>query len=287
MNSAIKIKIEEAIGSRIKDAQSLSGGCINEAYKITSEKGDQFFLKVNNPGSMFFNEANGLNELRKAAAINVPEVYCTAEEYILTEFVEQGKYSKNFFETFGYQFATMHNYTSHEFGFYEDNFIGSTPQLNIPADEEKNNWVKFFFNKRLLYQFNLAEKNGYGTSSLRKAFQGIENKIEDILKGSENMASVLHGDLWGGNFICSTKGEVYLIDPAVYYGNREADLAMTKLFGRFNKEFYTYYEQTFPLPPGYDYRENIYKLYHVLNHLNLFGRAYYDQSLYLMNYYLR
>jgi protein-ribulosamine 3-kinase len=286
MNSIIRNKIEETIGSKIKDSSPLSGGCINDAYKISSEKGDMFFLKINSPSRMFFNEANGLNELRKAAAINIPEVFCTGEDYILTEFIEQGKYPKNFYETFGYQFALMHNYSSTTFGFFEDNFIGSTPQLNIPADEEKKDWVKFYFNKRLFYQFKLAEKNGYADQKFRKAFKGIENKINSILSGSEGIASVIHGDLWGGNFICGINGEPYLIDPAVYYGNREADLAMTKLFGRFNKEFYTYYEQTFPLAPGYEYRENIYKLYHVINHLNLFGRGYYDQSLYLMNFYL-
>jgi protein-ribulosamine 3-kinase len=285
MNSATKTRIEHIIGSKIKDSKPLSGGCINNAMKITSQKGEVFFLKTNDPGRMFLCEANGLNELRKAAAINVPEVYGSGEDYILTEFIEQGKYPKNFFETFGYQFALMHNYSSTDFGLFEDNFIGSTPQVNIPSAEEKNNWIKFFFNKRLLYQFKLAEKNGYADFDFRSSFSVIENKIESILGDSENLASIMHGDLWGGNFICSTKGDVYLIDPAVYYGNREADLAMTKLFGSFNKEFYTYYQQTFPLPPGYEYRENIYKLYHVINHLNLFGRGYYEQAVHLMNYY--
>jgi protein-ribulosamine 3-kinase len=285
MKSTIKNKVEQTIGSKVIDSRPLSGGCINNAMKITSEKGESFFLKINDPGRMFICEANGLNELRKAAAINVPEVYCYGEDFILTQFVEQGRYPKNFYEQFGYQFALLHNYTSEDFGFFEDNFIGSTPQLNIPSQDEKKNWVKFFFNKRLLYQFKLAEKNGYADYDFRSSFSIIESRIDLILEGSENMASVMHGDLWGGNFICSTKGEVYLIDPAVYYGNREADIAMTKLFGSFNKEFYTYYQQTFPLPPGWEYRENIYKLYHVINHLNLFGRGYYDQALHLMNGY--
>jgi protein-ribulosamine 3-kinase len=285
MNQRIRNKIEAAINSHIKDAKPLSGGCINNAMRITSADGNYFFLKTNDPGRMFYCEANGLNELRKAAAINVPKVICTGEDFILTEFVEQGKYPKNFYEMFGYQFALMHNYSSSGFGFFEDNFIGSTPQINIPSVEEKTDWVKFFFNKRLLFQFKLAEKNGYADYDFRQAFNVIESKIGSILKDVDGTASVLHGDLWGGNFICSTKGEVYLIDPAVYYGNREADLAMTKLFGSFNKEFYTSYQQTFPLPDGYEYRENIYKLYHVINHLNLFGRGYYDQAIYLMNFY--
>jgi protein-ribulosamine 3-kinase len=285
MKSEIKRKIEKEINSEVSDFKSLSGGCINDAYKITAGNGNTYFLKINNPGRMFFCEANGLNEIRKAAAINVPRVFSVDEEFILTEFVEQGKYPKNFYEMFGYQFALMHNYSSNEFGFYEDNYIGSTPQWNMASDDEKKNWTHFYFQKRLLYQFNLCQRNGYADESFRNAFRIVENKIDQILGESENLPSLLHGDLWGGNFICSNSGEVYLIDPAVYFGNREADLAMTKLFGSFNKEFYDSYQQTFPLPPGYEYRENIYKLYHVMNHLNLFGSAYYEQALHLMKFY--
>lgn len=285
MNQIIKRKIENTIGCRITETRSLSGGCINEAYKITSENGITYFLKVNKPSKMFFTEANGLKELRKSGTVNVPEVFAADDDFILTEYVEQGNYTWNFFDKFGHQFAMMHKFTNSEFGFFENNFIGSTPQINIPGDDEKNNWIKFYFNKRLMYQFKLAEKNGYADHSLRNAFKNIENKIENILSGSENLPSLLHGDLWGGNFLCKKNGDAYIIDPAVYYGNREADLAMTKLFGGFSKDFYDSYRNTYPLPDGYDYRENIYKLYHILNHLNLFGSGYYQQTLTLMKYY--
>lgn len=285
MNQIIKRKIENIIGCRITETRSLSGGCINEAYKITSENGITYFLKVNKPSKMFFTEANGLKELRKSGTVNVPEVFAADDDFILTEYVEQGNYTWNFFDKFGHQFAMMHKFTNSEFGFFENNFIGSTPQINIPGDDEKNNWIKFYFNKRLMYQFKLAEKNGYADHSLRNAFKNIENKIENILSGSENLPSLLHGDLWGGNFLCKKNGDAYIIDPAVYYGNREADLAMTKLFGGFSKDFYDSYRNTYPLPDGYDYRENIYKLYHILNHLNLFGSGYYQQTLTLMKYY--
>lgn len=285
MNPVIKNRIEERLDSRIVEISSLSGGCINEAYRITAENRSLYFLKVNAPSKMFFNEANGLKELKKAGAVRVPEVIFADDEYILTEYVEQGRHPKDFFEKFGYSFALMHKYTSGEFGFYEDNFIGSTPQINLPGPDEQKSWVKFYFNKRLLFQFLLAVKNGYADASFRNAFKNIENKIESILSGSENIPSVLHGDLWSGNFMCGSDGEAYIIDPAVYYGNREADLAMTKLFGGFSSEFYLNYNQTYPLPDGYEYRENIYKLYHVMNHLNLFGSGYYHQAISLMKFY--
>lgn len=285
MNQVIRNKIEERLGCRITEIRSLSGGCINDAYRIAAENNQVYFLKVNSPSGMFITEANGLKELKKANAVNVPEVFCADEEFILTEYIEQGRYPKDFFEKFGHSFALMHRFTSGMFGFYEDNFIGSTPQNNLPDLEEKTSWVKFYFNKRLLYQFRLAQNNGHTDTSFQNAFSNIENKIENILSGSENIPSVLHGDLWSGNFICSSSGEAFIIDPAVYYGNREADLAMTKLFGGFSREFYESYNNTYPLPDGYEYRENIYKLYHVLNHLNLFGSGYYHQALSLMKFY--
>jgi protein-ribulosamine 3-kinase len=172
------------------------------------------------------------------------------------------------------------------FGFYEDNFIGSTPQLNIPDKEQQDDWTEFFFNKRILYQFKLAEKNGRSSEDLRIVIRELENKIDRILGGSEEFPALLHGDLWGGNFITDENGEACLIDPAVYYGHREADLAMTKLFGGFSREFYEVYDENYPLPDGYNERENIYNLYHALNHLNIFGKEYYNKVLTLAKYYL-
>ncbi len=131
----------------------------------------------------------------------------------------------------------------------------------------------------------LAENNSYSDSRLRKAFSHIENNIENILTGSEEPPALLHGDLWSGNYMCSKNSEPVIIDPAVYYGHREADLAMTKLFGGFSHEFYDAYNKSYPLKDGYEYRENIYILYHVLNHLNLFGQGYYRQAIELMEYY--
>ncbi|MBK9099146.1 MAG: fructosamine kinase family protein [bacterium] len=284
----IKTKIQQKLGSKIKSLTSLSGGCISDAYKITTEESEQYFLKFNSSVSndMFIKEAHGLMELEKANAIRIPKLLNFDKDYILLEFIPSGNKIKNFFEDFGRNFAEMHKYSSETFGFYEDNFIGSNPQINIPDEKEKSDWTAFYFNKRILFQHQLAEKQGNSTGELRKGISKLENKIVDVIGNTQEKPSLLHGDLWGGNYMVDENGNAVLIDPAVYYGHREADLGMTKLFGGFSFEFYRAYNETFPLEDGYDYRENIYKLYHVLNHLNLFGGVYYSQAISLIKFYI-
>jgi len=283
----IKIKLEGKLGKKIMSFTSLSGGCISDAYKVTTEDNTDYFLKYNSSSNdMFTKEANGLNELSKANAIRIPKVLSFNKDYILLEYISGGNKKKIFFEEFGRSFAILHKFHSEYFGFYEDNYIGSNPQINNADEKEKSDWVQFYFNKRILFQLELAEKLGNSTTELRKGISKLEEKIENILTGSAEKPSLLHGDLWGGNYMIDETGSAVLIDPAVYYGHREADLGMTKLFGGFNSEFYTAYNDTFPLSDGYDYRENIYKLYHVLNHLNLFGGGYYSQAISLIKYYI-
>ena len=132
----------------------------------------------------------------------------------------------------------------------------------------------------------LAEANGYGSAELSSTFSKLEDNFDIILNGSEEAPTLLHGDLWGGNYMVDSEGMPVLIDPAVYYGHREADLAMTQIFGGFSPEFYRAYHQEYPLKAGWEYRQNIYKLYHILNHLNLFGSGYYGQAIQLMKYYV-
>ena len=180
----------------------------------------------------------------------------------------------------------MHKYTSDSFGFFEDNFIGHTPQENIPNQKQATSWTSFYFEKRLLFQFKLAEKQGLSSGNLRDSFYKLESKIDSIIPVSEESPTLLHGDLWSGNYLADEKGDPVIIDPAVYYGHREADLAMTKLFGGFSASFYSAYNEVYPLEDGYSYRENIYILYHVLNHLNLFGMSYHGQAVNLMQSYL-
>jgi fructosamine-3-kinase len=245
------------------------------------ESGSRYFLKLNYIANrdLFPKEANGLIELGKPAIIRIPKVILSESSFILMEFIESGAKTKSFAKNFGRKFAELHKFKGQYFGFFEDNYIGSNVQRNIPGDDEKEDWVNFFFTKRLLAQYTLAEKNNYVTPELTDGILDLENRIYRILDGSKEHPSLLHGDLWSGNYMVDNKGNPVLIDPAVYYGHREADLAMTKLFGGFRPEFYSAYNEVYPLADGYEYREDIYKLYHLLNHMNLFGKGYYNQVM--------
>ncbi|MCD8185191.1 MAG: fructosamine kinase family protein, partial [Rikenellaceae bacterium] len=229
----------------------------------------------------------GLRELATSGEIRTAEVLEVGEDYLLTGYIESRTPQGNFFDRFGRQLARMHRHTSAMFGFREDNFIGENPQPNVPQGTEGGNWPEFFWNKRLLFQYRMAEKKGWVSTDLRAAFLLLETRIYRLLgEESREPPSLLHGDLWSGNFLCDCENRPVLIDPAVYYGHREAELAMTRLFGGFPPAFYKAYEEEFPLPPGWPERHNLYALYHVLNHLNLFGRAYLLQAEQLAESYV-
>lgn len=285
MDTLIK-KIEQALDDKIVNRYAVGGGCIAHAQVIKTQSGQSYFLKTGFNNAMFINEANGLEELAKAHSIRIPKVIAFDTDFLVMEYIESGYKRETFFKTFGKAFAEMHQHTSDNFGFFEDNFIGSTPQMNQCDSSEAHNWPLFYFNKRLKFQYDLAEKNGHADTEFRRLFHNIENKIDSILEGSEEEPTLLHGDLWGGNYMVDDEGRPVLIDPAVYYGHREADLAMTKLFGGFDVNFYHSYNASNPLKPGYENRENIYLLYHVLNHLNIFGPSYKGQAEDLMRSYL-
>ena len=270
----------KTIGSALQDEIEYIG---NQLVRTVS--GREYFLKSGWDSDIYRCEANGLKELALAHSVRVAEVVSFGRDYILTEYIRRGTASEGFFMRFGRQFACMHRFQSGNFGFYEDNFIGNNVQVNIPNKKEKTDWVDFYFNKRLLFQFKLAEKNGYITSELKNGFLRLEKIIESILKESLEPPCLLHGDLWAGNFMCDETGNAVLIDPAVYYGHREADLAMTKLFGGFSQSFYDSYQQEYPLKHRWEYREGLYKLYHVLNHLNLFGRGYLHEAECILKQY--
>jgi len=242
--------------------------------KFYTDSGKVYFLKVREKSRAILCEANGLNEIFESNTMITPQIISVGENFILTEYIANENPSGDFFYRFGKQLAQMHKVHSDHFGFYENSFIGNNPQLNIPTEQEKKNWCAFYFEKRLLYQYKLAEKNGFVSLSMKNNFLKLETRIENILRGSEEPPTLLHGDLWSGNYLCNKSNIPVLIDPAVYYGHREADLAMTKLFGGFSSSFYQSYMTEYPLKEGWEYRENIYRLYHVLNHLNLFGVGY-------------
>jgi protein-ribulosamine 3-kinase len=251
-----------------------SGGCINQGGKLKTAMGD-FFLKWNDvhkfPG-MFDAESKGLQLLHQKSAINIPKVKGFGEEgsyqFLLLDFVEQKSRSKNYWQLLGDGLASLHRSTAEFFGLDHDNYMGSLHQFNHPH----SSWVSFFVEQRLNVQVKQAVDSGVADSIWIQKFETLYSKLSFLLP--EEKPSLLHGDLWSGNMITDEKGEPCLIDPAVYYGNREADLAMTKLFGGFDKEFYQRYHKTFPLQPGYEARVDLYNLYPLLVHVNLFGGSY-------------
>lgn len=280
----IKEKLESILNEDILNFSSISGGCIGDS-QIVLTKSNKYFLKTypNNRSKLLQCEANGLAEINKTNSIKTPKVIDVNNDFLLLEFVEEGRKNSQTMSDFGIELAIMHKHTSESFGFYEDNFIGANIQKNINL---KNNWVEFYWEERLVFQYKLAEKNGYTDSDFRSRFNKLSKNINSILNDSIENPSLIHGDLWSGNYLVDNNSKVVLIDPAVYYGHREAELGMTLLFGGFSSDFYNAYDEEFPLEKNWKYRIDLYKLYHLMNHLNLFGNSYYSQVQSAINKYI-
>jgi fructosamine-3-kinase len=271
----------------------VGGGCIAQARVATFADGSGVFVKTAafHPAA-FEREAEGLRQLASAGALRVPAVLAVCADALVLELVHSGRKPPNFFEEFGRAFSELHRHHGQACGFPQDNFIGSNPQPNHPvgadwidaSDPTGQCWPDFFIERRLRFQLQLAESNGHG-DELTRLLDRAEQRIRELLSCAIEPPSLLHGDLWGGNYLVDEQGRACLIDPAVYYGHREADLAMTRLFGGFGESFYAAYEQYFPLAEGHLERLRVYQLYHLLNHLNLFGRSYYGQSQQILRYY--
>lgn len=279
-------QLTELLNEKISSVTSLGGGCIANTQFVKTVSGRRLVVKESALPGMSLNEANGLRELKRTGAIRVPDVIFADAGMLMIEYISPGRKGNCFFEDFGRQLAQMHRHTQVAFGWNEDNYIGTTLQLNKAVGDEVQQWADFYFNKRLLFQYQLAERNGYVTDTFKQLFCRLESRLPAILKGSEEPPSLLHGDLWGGNYLVDEHGQSVLIDPAVYYGHREAELAMTHLFGGFSDDFYRAYSEEWPLPDGADYRQGVYTLYHVMNHLNMFGTDYLSQTLSLMRQYV-
>ena len=275
-------------GVSVVSQRSVSGGDINRAYRLTVRSGDgsehELFLKENSVSlwSMFEAEAAGLEALGNTGAIPVPEVLGLGidgtSSFLLLSWVPSGAPAPGFWEDFGKQLAELHRADTSSllagagrFGFSGDNFIGSTPQVNEPRDT----WVSFFQECRLQPQLKMASSAGLLNSSDLAVADRVLNRLDELLVEPES-PSLLHGDLWSGNYMVGPDGRAMLIDPAAYVGHREADLAMTELFGGYHPAFYAAYRNAAPLQPGYEDRRDLYNLYHLLNHLNLFGTSYYS-----------
>jgi len=262
----------------IKKKESISGGCINRCFKISSGS-QHFFVKLNNSESlaMFEAEANGLDEIYHSHTIRVPRALCSGQNkqsaWLVLEYVSLHDYPRNNVEMLGNQLASMHRVTAKQYGWNRDNTIGSTPQINAQAHD----WIDFWRNNRLGYQLQLAAKNGY-RGKLQTLGEHLLTGLDHFFLGKQPSASLLHGDLWSGNYSFDESGDPVLFDPAVYYGDRETDIAMTELFGGFSADFYAVYRNNYPLDSEYKVRKIIYNLYHILNHLNLFGNGYRAQA---------
>lgn len=283
----IVVEIEGLTGSTIRDFDFASGGCINNGGRIATSDGD-YFLKWNDragfPG-MFEAEAKGLSLLRAAtSSLIVPKVAHAGQaetfQFLLMEYIADGRRGPAYWQQLGAGLAVLHRSSADYYGLDHDNYIGSLSQFNKPS----GSWVKFFVEQRLQVQLQLAIDNkALAESSVRK-FEKLFEIIPGILP--EEAPALLHGDLWSGNVMTSPEGKPCLIDPAVYFGHREVDLAMTQLFGGFDATFLESYREAYPLMPGFEERLRLYNLYPLLVHVNLFGGGYVRQVLHELEAFL-
>lgn len=261
----------------LRTSTPVAGGSINEAYRLEGTDGAHYFLKLNDAQHlpMFVAEAEGLYAIAATNTIRVPRpiVHGSAgrQSYLVLEHLELS--SRGNAKLLGEQLAALHRCTSSQFGFVQDNFIGTTPQPNGWSDD----WISFWREQRLGFQLRLAEQNGYG-EQLQRLGEKLMAALPAFFESYTPQPSLLHGDLWSGNHAFLMDGTPTIFDPAAYYGDRECDLAMTELFGGYSADFYSAYRIAYPLDAGYALRKNLYNLYHILNHANLFGGGYARQA---------
>lgn len=293
-NSALFSEVEkhlsEKLGQKIvvKSSKVLGGGCINNASKLETNHGT-FFLKWNSDCSsdMFLREAESLEELRKASDghLIIPRVFAKKEVddlpgFLVLEYLEPGYGKGNQDEILGRGLAVIHKFASEKFGFYHNNYCGSTLQNNTFID----NWPEFFRDSRLGFLMNMIEKERPLPNDKMILFERLLNKIDNIVS-EDSKPALIHGDLWSGNYMNTVSGPA-LIDPASYYADREMEFGIITMFGGFSNRFYSAYNEVFPLLPDWRERNPLYKLYHVLNHYYLFGGGYLSQALEIARKYL-
>lgn len=263
-NSPVEVLSQKPVG----------GGSINSALKVETNRG-VFFVKHNSKHlypAMFEKEALGLKRLRESNAMAVPDVLTFDEvgnnAFLFLSFIESGNKTDDFWDDFAQNLATLHKNTNKEFGLDHDNYIGSLKQFN----EWNESWAGFFTEQRLEPQLKKARDAGMLGRETTAAFERFYKRIDEIFPNEAS--SLLHGDLWSGNFMVGEDGKVVLVDPAIYYGHREMDLAMSQLFGGFSSQFYESYHKYFPLEKGWEQRLDYCNLYPLLVHVNLFGGGY-------------
>ena len=271
--------IESGFGS-VESVSSSGGGSINSAARVRLANGDTLFVKWNTAElyDMFVVEERGLNLLRQAdSGLQIPEPLAHDKSesgrisYLIMEYLPGGGENTETDRKLGEGLARLHHSESDQYGLDHDNYIGRLPQYNLPHSK----WVDFFINQRLQPQIKMAMDSGLLGAADQKQFDSLFLKLSDLL--ADEPPSLLHGDLWGGNQFPTDNGQPAIFDPAVYYGNRETELAFTYLFGGFGAGFYQAYESSWPLQPGFSDRKDIYNLYPLLVHVNLFGSVYAGQ----------
>ncbi|MCB0641266.1 MAG: fructosamine kinase family protein [Phaeodactylibacter sp.] len=275
---AVPDSIQEAcrqvLGKPIRRMDTVSGGDINEAYRLSTDSGS-YFLKYNTfaqGAEMLATEARGLQLIAATATLTTPEVLAQGETeagaYLLFPYLEPVRPDTGFWEAFGTALGDMHRHSAPRFGLSFSNFIGRLPQPNV----QQKNWAAFYWTCRLAPQIELAESRQLLPAPFRKRLEFLATQLED--RCPTEPPALIHGDLWRGNFLCTETYGAVLIDPAPSYAHREMDLAMARLFGGFDERFFRAYAATYPLEPGLMDRLPIYQLYYLLVHLNLFGRSY-------------
>tara|TARA_B100000214_G_scaffold287557_1_gene217139 strand:+ start:9036 stop:9893 length:858 start_codon:yes stop_codon:yes gene_type:complete len=282
ITTSLKHKIKDTLSLKIgkkisiQKISSVNGGCINNTSKIDTNHGT-FFLKwnLNCDKKMFSIEKKGLKLLDNCKSIYIPKVISESSDYLLMEYIKSNNYTNKLWEKFGRSIADLHQLSNEYFGLEYYNYIGPLIQQN----DQKDKWIDFFINKRIIPQLKISNFN---TETLRK-FDKLFINIETIFH--EESPSLLHGDLWNGNFLFN-KEKIVLFDPAVYFGNREMDIAMTKLFGGFDNRFYHSYNEVFPFKKGWEERIDICNLYPLLVHVNLFGVSYYSQLMHIVKRFI-
>lgn len=266
---------------QIKSFKTIEGGCINETQALKLSNGERVFLKSNSsaPKNFFRAEADGLRLLKRSKnGPSVPRPLGISPEsnsqFLLLEYIESSSPEVGFASRFGQALAEMHRETQDQYGLDYDNFIGKTVQKN----NLESDGLVFFREHRIRFQQELARKTRGLPTSIDKRLDLFCEKLETLINLKDEKPALLHGDLWSGNYFASHDQVPYIFDPAVYFGLREAELAMTEMFGRLPEEFYSAYHEVFPTQPGYTERKDLYNLYHFLNHYNLFGGSYLERA---------
>ena len=270
--AALRTALGQTLGE-IRTATPVVGGDINTAARIETDRA-AYFVKWNlrPQPRMFEVEAHGLRLLASVRAMRVPQVIAVIDQppALVLEWIEPGSGKAAAAEELGRRLAQQHRSLGPAYGLDHDNYIGANPQTNALTDT----WLDFFRQQRLGAQTELARSRGHLTPDRSQRLDRLMDQLDHWIDPAITSPSLLHGDLWGGNYLVDTNGQPVLIDPAVYYGDREAEIAFTELFGGFSPRFYAAYNEAWPLDRGYTERRDLYNLYHLLNHLNLFGEGY-------------